>query len=283
MRIVISADIEGASGVVSGRETGYPRKVGGDPQSAAEYRAACRWLTEDINAAIEGARAAGACEFVVHDSHGMDYANVLLDELDPSVDVVKGMPLVFFDPGDLEKGHYDAAFLIGMHARAGQPGVQSHVLDWPRFWEVRINGLPVSESTLSIALASYYHLPTILVTGDDLICGEASRWTNGAIETAVVKYSFSRYAARCVGMKNARDLIQSAASRAVKHKRKIPPAAFSTPITLEVDILDPQLAMYVSWMPNIEYDGACTVRYRSDDFLRIYKILFAMFWLSHLD
>ena len=98
MKILISADMEGVSGVVSARETGYPRHVIGDPQTTPDYMAAQRWLTADINAAIEGAlEVEPSARFVMHDSHGHDYRNVVFDELHPAVEVVKGMPVIFYE------------------------------------------------------------------------------------------------------------------------------------------------------------------------------------------
>ena len=70
MRVLISVDMEGASGIATTRETGYPRRPAGDPQATPDYLVARRWLTGDVNAAVEGALEAGATSFVIHDSHG---------------------------------------------------------------------------------------------------------------------------------------------------------------------------------------------------------------------
>jgi len=278
MRIVISLDIEGCSGVASLRETGYPREPIGDPQANPDYLTARRWLTGDVNAAVEGALEAGATAFVLHDSHGLDYRNVILDELHPSVEVVRGAPIIFYECDDLATS-YDATFLIGMHARAGQAGILSHVLDWPLVQEVRINGRPVGESQLSAAVAGYYGIPTVLVTGDDVVCAEMAEWMHGQVETAIVKTSLSRYAARCLPLPVARQRIREAAYRAVKRIPQARPVLFERPITLEVDTVDRQIARYISWMPGIEYDGNCTVCYTNHDFLSIYKALLAVFWM----
>ena len=115
---------------------------------------------------------------------------------------------------DLDES-YDAAFLIGMHARAGLPGVISHILDWPLLQEW-LNGEPVGESQVTVALASYYNIPTVLITGDDLVCQEIKDWTGGQIETAVVKKALTRYAARCLPLGEARARIREAARQAVR-------------------------------------------------------------------
>jgi D-amino peptidase len=281
MKILISVDMEGASGIVTQRECGYPfGKALVDPESSPDYISGKRWLTGDVNAAVEGAIQAGATEFVVHDSHGLNYRNLLLDELHPAVEAVRGMPIIFYEFDDLAEGEYDAAFLIAMHARAGQPGAISHVLDWPLIREVRVNGRPVGESELTAALAGYFGIPTVLITGDSLVCEEMISWTQGQIETAIVKKSLSRYATRCLPLEKARRIIFDSAHRAVKRIGEIKPSGFKAPTTLEVDLTDRQVAKYCSWMPQISYDDAYTVSYIDDDYLRVFKALLAILWIA---
>lgn len=280
MKILISADIEGIAGLVSDREMGYPKQVIGDPEANPDYLQARRWLTQDINAAIEGAKAGGAASFVVHDSHGLNYRNIILDDLDPAAEYVAGRPVIFYEPDDLAEGAYAGAFMVGMHARAGQKGIISHILDWPLLREVRLNGEPVGESQVTAALAGYFDIPTLLITGDDVICNEVKSWTQGKIETAIVKRSFSRYAARNLPLQQARDLIREAACRAVQRMKEIPPYHYNLPIRLEVDLNDREIARYISWMPQVEYDGESTVAYDGNDFLRVYQVLCAMLWVA---
>ncbi len=275
MRIVISADIEGASGIVSARECGCE---GGEPASA-DYERAKRCLTGDINAAAEGAMEAGATSFVVHDSHGLDQRNILLEELHPAVEVVRGRPVIFYEETDLARG-YDAAFMIAMHARAGEPAVISHILDWPLLREVRLNGKPAGEAEFTMALASAYGIPTVLVTGDDRVCLDVQRSSGGQVEAAVVKYSLSRYAARCLPLIEARERIRESAKRAVQRIAKASLPNLPLPTALEVEFQDREVARYVAWMPQVSYDGDRTVRYSDSDFRRVYRALCAMFWIA---
>ena len=279
MKILISVDIEGASGIVTGRETAIPYRYVNDPEETFDYHTGQRWVTADVNAAVEGAIEAGATEFVVHDSHGLDYRNLLMDELHPSVEVVRGMPIIFYEFEDLDPS-YDAAFMIAMHAAPGEPGVLSHALDWPLLREVRVNGRPVGESQITAALAGYYDIPTVLITGDDLVCEDMKNWTGGQIETAVVKKSLSRYCGRCLPLQKAWDLIRESAQRAVERIDEFEPFRFESPTTLEITLVDRQIAWYASWMPQVEYDGAYTVRYTDKDFLNVYKVMMAIFWIA---
>jgi D-amino peptidase len=280
VKILISADIEGISGLVSDREMGYPKQVIGDPEANPDYLKARRWLTQDINAAIEGAKTGGATSFVVHDTHGLNYRNIILDELDPAAECVAGRPVILYETDDLAENTYAGAFMVGMHARAGRKGILSHILDWPLLREVRLNGEPVGESQVTAALAGYFGIPTLLITGDDVICNEVKSWTKGQIETAIVKRSFSRYTARNLPLQQARDLIREAACRAVQRIEESQPCRYSVPIRLEVDLNDREIARYISWMPEIEYDGESTVTYTGHDFLKVYQVLCAMLWIA---
>ena len=280
MKILISADIEGISGLVSDREMGYPKQAIGDTEANPDYLNARHWLTQDINAAIEGAKAGGATSFVVHDTHGLNYRNIILDELDPAAEYVAGRPVILYEPDDLVGNVYAGAFMVGMHARAGQKGILSHILDWPLLREVRLNGEPVGESQVTAALAGHFGIPTLLITGDDVICNEVKSWTQGKIETAIVKRSFSRYTARNLPLLQARDLIREAACRAVQKIQESQPYKYTLPIRLEVDLNDREIARYISWMPEIEYDGESTVSYTGNDFLKVYQVLCAMLWIA---
>ncbi len=78
LKIYISVDIEGVVGVVSDQHMG---------PSGFEYAKAREWMTGEVNAAIEGARAAGATEIVISDSHG-NGQNLLLERFPEDVTLV---------------------------------------------------------------------------------------------------------------------------------------------------------------------------------------------------
>lgn len=270
MRILISADIGGASGVANEQECG--------PTEGA-YEQARRWLTADINAAAEGAMEAGATAFVVHDSHGPGHQNVVLDKLHPLVEVVRGRPLVFYEEADLARG-YDAAFMVGMHSRAGERAILSHVQSQPLLHDVRLNGQPVREAQLTAALAGAYSIPTVLITGDDRVCMDAQRWSGGAIEAAVVKYSLSCNATRCLSLVEAQERIRRAAERAVRQVHDSRPSVLQPPLTLELEFENREIAQAVSWMPGIGYNGRRTVSYVDGDFRQVYRVLLAALWIA---
>ena len=266
MRIAISVDMEGISGTVS-----FKQIVAGNP----EFERGQRLATADVNAAIAGAREAGATRFFIHDTHWLDQINLLIDELDESAEYVGGQPLLLWE--DLD-ANYGAAFLIGYHARAGQPGIMSHVFS-DLICDVRLNGRSVGEGTLAAALAGYYGIPTILVTGDDYVCADMQAWCP-AIETAETKVSITRYATRCLPVEEAQANIRQAARRAVAGLDDHKPLKIQPPITLEVRWRNNQTARSVALMPGVDIKDQETTRFLHDDFAEVYRALKAMLHIA---
>src|SRR3954468_4627129 len=143
MRIFISADIEGITGVVS-REHQFPE--------AMEGQSARLWMTDSVAAAAEAAFEAGAIEVVVADSHGQGH-NLLLDRLRPEIQVVRSHPRPLSMMQGVEAGRYEGCFFIGYHAGATNPGgILAHTFRSATLREVRLNGVSVPEATINAAL-----------------------------------------------------------------------------------------------------------------------------------
>jgi D-amino peptidase len=262
MRIAISVDMEGISGTVS-----FKQIMAGNP----EFERAQRLATEDINAAIAGAREAGATRFFVHDTHWLDAINLIIDELDDEAEYIGGQPLLLWE--DLG-ADYDATFLIGYHARPGQPGIMSHLYT-DLICDARLNGVSVGEGVFAAGLAGYHDIPTVLVSGDDHVCTDMRDWCP-TIETALTKVSITRYAARCLPLKEARANIKDAAGRAVAGLAKHQPLKIQAPITLEVRWRNNQTARSVALMPGVEQIDSETTRLTHDDFSEVDRALKAM-------
>jgi D-amino peptidase len=209
MRVLISADMEGTTGV-----TGWTDVQPGQPP----YERFRRLLTADVNAAVQGAFEGGATEVIVNEAHdGM--RNILIEELDERAEIIIGLfkPLVMMHGVD----ECDLVFFTGYHARAGDAGVLAHTL-CGEYASVELNGAAASEARLNAALAGEVGVPVGLVTGDDVICSEAEKLFPG-VKTAVVKYAIDNFSARCLGIKAAGDRIREAARSAVAEHEVLQP------------------------------------------------------------
>jgi D-amino peptidase len=265
MKLLISVDMEGISGVATRRETatGWPPGAG----KGNDYERARRWMTADANAAIAGACEAGATEILVADAHdGM--LNLIWDELDPRAELIRGYENR--DGGMVEgvDAGCDAVFFVGYHARAADGrGVLSHTFNGPDvLWDVCLNGEAASEARFNALVAGQFGVPVALITGDDVICEETRCWLP-QVETAVVKYAIDRFTARCLPQPVALERIRAAARRGVERLSEMRPYVAGAPIQLEMVLGDSSMAVAACRIPGVERSGDRSIRYAAPDAL----------------
>jgi D-amino peptidase len=272
---MISTDMEGASGVVD-YEHVFPGNI--------LYQEARRWLTHDINAAVQGCKDAGAEEIVVTDAHSMR-PNVVFEDLHPEAQLVVGgtrsdRPQLVM--GSLDES-YDVALLVGLHAAAHYPGgIISHSYHLPtNFWEVRINGTAVGEPEIATALAGSMGVPCGLITGDDVTVSEYLK-IQPDVESVIVKWALDRTAARCLSLAKTGELIREGAKRAVERAQagELSPWTFEPPLTLEITCANYGLANKLSGVPSAQRLANRVVGISSDSFAGLYRGLLVFCYLA---
>jgi D-amino peptidase len=267
MKVYISCDMEGISGVVAGKQT---------EMDGEEYKRAQKLMTSEVNAAIEGALASGASEVLVNDSHG-SMRNVLIEELNPGAQLISGSPKPLSMMQGIDGG-FDVAFFIGYHTQAGTAySVLDHTYSGI-VYQVGLNGRPVGETGLNAALAGYFGVPVVLVTGDKLLVEEATALL-GTVEGVAVKESYGRYAARCLVPEAVHELICQAAQSALSREGK--PFVIEPPITLAIDFTSSAHLDMAELIPGSRRSGGRHIEYTHDDFLTVYQVWRAMLTLAH--
>ena len=229
MRVHIISDMEGVAGIVK-----WEQVTGGH----ALYGEGRRLYTEEINAAVRGAREGGATEIVVMDCHGAggpwNFNSLLPDELDPGCEYVVQEHWTEYT-GALEGG-CDAALFVGMHARAGtRQGVLNHTVSgeaWQNLW---FNDALVGETGINAALCGHWGCPVLLVTGDRAVCEEAVELLGEGLTTVPVKIGLGRLSARQLPAQRARRLIQEGARRALGNPQAVPPYDPASPVEIRVE------------------------------------------------
>ncbi|CAH2601742.1 D-aminopeptidase [Rhodovastum atsumiense] len=257
MKIYISADIEGIAGVVAPQH-GQP----GNP----EYERARRLMTEEVNAAIDGAFAGGAAEVLVNDGHG-PMLNLLPELIDPRAELILGKP----KPANMFAGlgaEHAGVMCVGFHAGAGEFGVLAHTTNGAAFRAVRLNGTACSEATLYGAYAGALGVPVILISGDD-----ATATSCGALfpvaQRVVVKQALGQRAARAVAPARAREMLRDAAATAVRDAARIAPFRIAGPYRLELDLATPALADLAAIIPVAERPGPITVAFAAETMAQV--------------
>lgn len=255
MKIYMSVDQEGITGVVGSYQ------VLASTGALPEVR---QLLTGDVNAAIAGAKEAGATEVWVNENHsGRD---LLLEDVDPMAEVLIGKPKPLQTLEGID-ATFDCVFMIGIHARAGtEAGVLDHTWTTKCVQELRVNGKPIGELGLNALLAGHFDVPVVLVTGDQAVAEEAQDLL-GHVECAVVKIGLDRYAARCPHPSKAREAIRQAAATAVTEIDRFKPLKMDKPMRLEIDYANSAFATRAAWVPTAERTGARTVAFTVPDFL----------------
>ncbi|MCK7490013.1 MAG: M55 family metallopeptidase [Anaerotruncus sp.] len=197
LKIFISVDMEGISGIVHGDQT---------TPGTAEYADGRKWMAQDVNAAVEAALAAGATGVVVNDSHG-SMRNIDPDDLHPKAILISGTP----KPLSMMQGidpTFAACLFIGYHAKAGtENAILDHTISGSVVRSIRVNGIEMPELGLNAAIAGYYGVPVVLVSGDTAVCRQAGEVLGKDIVTVAVKEAFGRLAAKLVPMAEARQMI----------------------------------------------------------------------------
>jgi D-amino peptidase len=225
MRVWIMTDLEGVAGVFSFDEHASPR--------GRWYELSRKLLTQEVNAAIEGALELGAEEILVVDGHGPGAVNI--EELNSEAKLLAGRPLLI--PWGLEKG-FDAAFIVGQHAMAGvEKAHLSHTESHTAIQNVWINRMKVGEIAIVAAVAGHFNTPVVLVTGDKAACLEAEALIP-RVETVAVKEGVSHGAAISVTPTKARKMIKESAKAALMKVKDTIPYKVKTPIELTVEFTE---------------------------------------------
>lgn len=220
MDVFISADIEGVTGLVSWSQCSRPDGLSYD------YPFARRMMTHDVNAAIRGARRAGAARVVVKDSHG-NSKNLLIDELEPGTELISGHGGGIDGMMEGVGEGFGAAILVGYHAMAGTAmGVMEHTISGS-LHRLTLNGVPVGEIGLAAGVAHRHGVPLVLVTSDEAGCEEAIAQLPGVL-TVPVKEGLARYMARSLHPSETGPAIEAAAEAAVRRAHTRPELPMET-------------------------------------------------------
>jgi D-amino peptidase len=268
VKIFISSDMEGTAGVVD-----WGQCLLGEP----EYDHYRGLLLAEVNAAIEGAHAAGAVEFLVNDSHSK-MQNLRPDGLAHRARYLSGRHKPLYMMQGLD-GSFDAVFLVSYHGSMSTSSPLSHTYNPRAIAEVSLNGTVVGESGINALVALGHGVPVVLVTGDDVTAAEAARVSPG-VHAAVVKTAVTRFAADSLHPEAARELIRSQAEAAVTALAAAEPPSITLPATLEVTYRNPDLAELATWVDGVVRTGTSTVAMTDDDPVRLYRRFIATVLLT---
>ena len=272
-KVYISADMEGVAGVVTSEQLG---------PAGFEYERFREFMTAEVSAVIEGAKAADGREFVVSDSHG-NGQNLLLERLPPETRVVRSFPRPLLMMEGIDES-FDAAIFLGYHSAAVNPeGVRAHTMSSARLASIELNDQAVSEATFNAALAGHFGVPVVMVSGDDVTVDE-TRQVLGDVEGAVTKRALGYHSAETLTPEAALPLIREAAERGVSRAAEMEPYTIEGPVRCTLAFKHYRPAELLAYLPGIERTGARQVRFVGDDMTQVARfVAFSLFYRADLE
>jgi len=276
MKLLIACDMEGISGIVDWEQV--------TPTHTEYLTRGRKLMTGDVNAAINGAFEGGVDEVLVSDGH-WNARNVLIEELDPRARLNSGSPSPFSMVEGLEdKPKPEALAFVGYHGMAGtKKAILDHTWSSATVRGVYLNERLVGEIGLNAAVAGYYGVPVIALTGDQHACAEGQDFLGNDLEIAVVKNATGRFAAQCLPLAEARHKICEAVARGVsKWREGHAPAPFivAPPVRVAIEFIYSQHADRAFLMPGTERLSGTRVEYTAPDMVVAVRAFRAMVTLA---
>jgi D-amino peptidase len=236
-RVYLLVDMEGMGTAVKNQEViagnegpSYADRTG--PDYWGHYRG---MLTEETNAAIKGARAAGAEAFVVNEGHGGNrFANLLPWALDQDAILIRGYPRPMVMSTGIDST-FGTMMMLAMHASWGKPGVMAHNY---AFADFRVNGTPLNEVGINALVAGEQGVPVSLVSGDDELVKEVRELLGDRVVTVTVKTALGSTAAITHSPTAVRGMLAEGAREAVRRAKagELAPFKLAKPYQLEFSL-----------------------------------------------
>jgi D-amino peptidase len=254
LKVYISVDMEGVAGAVTGEQLG---------PAGFEYGRVREFMTREAVAAVEAAKAAGATEVVVADSHG-NGQNLLIEQFPVDVKVIRSWPRRLGMVAGINDS-VDAAMFIGYHAGTNNmTGVRAHTFSSANLTRVALNGTNVTEGSWNAAIAGQFGVPVVMMSGDDAAIAEV-RKAIGNIEAAETKRSLGFHAALTVTPQASYDLIGQRVRAALGRLQDFKPYKIQGPVTVDVSFKSYLPAEVLAFLPLFERVDSHSIRFRAKD------------------
>lgn len=265
MKVYISADIEGITGISHWDEAG---------KSKPEYQEFRQRMTDEVLAACEGALAAGATEIWIKDAHGTG-RNIIDAELPECARLIRGWsgsPLIMVQELDAS---FDAIVFIGYHSKAGSEGNPlAHTLSL-NVAHLKLNGVIASEFVLHAYAAAMMGVPIAFLSSDKGLCEEVQA-LNEHIQVLAVSEGIGNSTVS-LAPRYTRQKIKEGVADALQQDLALKKLTLPDHFSVEIKYKNPTSAYKASYYPGAEHIGEQTVRFCSDDYFEIMRMVMFTF------
>lgn len=262
MKVFMSIDIEGINGICAWPET---------DNASAYYEQFRKQLQKEVNAACEGAIAAGATEILIKDAHD-SARNLKIEELPECCKLHRGWE---GSPCSMMAGlndSFDAVMFVGYHSPSRSNGNPlSHTMNTSRVHHVKINGVIASEFTINSLYASYLNVPVAFLSGDLNLTNQVKE-INPNITTVASKEGahgavISKHPN--VTAREIRDGAQKSLEKSLKDNVVYLPKSFD----IEIQYKQHNQAYNASFFPGCKLVGSDRVIFHSDNYYDVLVML----------
>ncbi len=270
LKVYISVDMEGIWGVVHSKQCSA---------ESPEYQLARKWMVQDTNAVVQGLFEGGATEVVVKDSHG-SMRNIIASELDPRAVLISGSPKPLSMMEGLDSS-FSACLFVGYHARAGSaPAILDHTISGAAIYSLRINGQEMPELGINAAIAGYFNVPVVMLTGDTATCRQARELLGQELVVVPVKEAVNRLAARNFARDKVLADLRDGARKAINSLKNFQPYKLPPPYEFEINLHNSQQAELGVLIPGVRRPSARTLTFSSQDYLEGFRLMRALIALA---
>ena len=254
LKVHISVDMEGIAGVVTGEQLG---------PTGFEYARFREFMTREALAAVTAAKAAGATEIIVADSHG-NGQNLLIEQFPADVRIIRSWPRRLGMMAGIDE-QVDAAIFIGYHAGTNNTaGVRAHTFSSANLTKVALNGVNVTEGSWNAAIAGHYNVPVVMMSGDDAAIAEV-RKAVGNIEAAETKRNLGFHSANTITPQASVELIGARVRAGLGRLAELKALKVSGPVVVDVTFKNYLPAEILAYLPLFERTDSHSIRFRAKD------------------
>lgn len=261
MKIYISADIEGTTGITHWDEA---------KKEKSEYKAFQEQMTNEVGAACEGALNAGATEIWVKDAHGTG-RNLLMSKLPEEVKIIRGWSQHPFDMVQELDESFDAILFTGYHSRAGaHTNPLAHTLTGAPAY-IKINDVFASEFLIHSYIAAMLEVPVAFVSGDQGLCQDVKA-LNENIETVAVNQGIGGSTISIhpnLALRNIKEGVERALRSDLRLCRLSLPEFFE----VEIRYKDPKKAYRAAYYPGARQADSHTICFDTSEYFDVLRML----------
>jgi D-amino peptidase len=261
MKIYISADIEGVTGIVHWNET---------EKNTANFSEFAEQMTKEVVAACEGAEVAEVKDIWIKDAHD-SARNLDMNKLPKNSKLIRGWSRHPFCMMQELDESFDAAIMIGYHSAGSLGGNPlSHTLNNSKVDYIKINDEVASEFLINNYAASSVGVPVVFVSGDEELC-QAVNSTNSNIRTVAVKKGVGNSVVS-IHPELALEHIRNGVEEVLKGDYKNCFVKLPDSFRVEIGYLNHKHAYAASFYPGAKLKSPTTITFEAEEYFDVLRM-----------